>query len=161
MLLRSHIFLMILFYCGLRRSEVCQLSFDQVGFEKNTRFFKFRGKGNAERIVVMVPAVFHALEYYLRICNKQPQSGEFIFTPRKNNRTKDHKKPLDPSSIFYVVRKYAKKAGITKKVGPHSCRATAISRLSPRLALRMPVRRSTSMVTALRRWWRRPLTPKP
>jgi hypothetical protein len=29
--------------------------------------------------------------------------------------------------VFYVVRRYAKLAGISNRVSPHSCRATAIS----------------------------------
>ena len=38
-------------------------------------------------------------------------------------------KPIDGSTIYRVIEKYAKKCGINKKVSPHSCRATAISHL--------------------------------
>ena len=47
--------------------------------------------------------------------------------PIKNNRAGTTDKALDPSMIFYIVRKYARMAGIERKISPHSCRATAIS----------------------------------
>jgi len=36
---------------------------------------------------------------------------------------------MDGSTIYRVIEKYAKAIGITRKVSPHSCRATAISHL--------------------------------
>ncbi len=38
-------------------------------------------------------------------------------------------KPMDGSTVYRIIEKYAKICGITKKVSPHSCRATAISHL--------------------------------
>jgi integrase/recombinase XerD len=119
--------LMVLFYCGLRRSECCELKFENIATERNQKILKVKGKGNIERIVVLLPAVDHAIQYYLMICQKSSVYGDYLFTPLHNNRTKSLKKALDPSMIFYLVVKYAKKAGISQRVSPHSCRATAIS----------------------------------
>jgi len=116
--------LMILFYCGLRRSEVCSLRTTHISQERGHRILKLKGKGNAERVVVLVPAVWHAVRHYLSIA---VPCGEYLFSPIRNNRTGEVRKPLDPSMIFYIVTSYAKKAGITNRVSPHSCRATAIS----------------------------------
>src|SRR6185312_13425713 len=52
---------------------------------------------------------------------------EYLFIPLRNNRTGVLNKSLDPSMIFYIVTRYAKLAGISNRVSPHSCRATAIS----------------------------------
>jgi site-specific recombinase XerD len=119
--------LMILFYCGLRRSEVCELRTSNLGEERGHRILKLRGKGNAERVVVMIPVVWNALRHYFRITQKDPTKDAYLFTPIRNNRTGDLDKPLDPSMIYYIVVKYAKEAGVANKVSPHSCRATAIS----------------------------------
>jgi integrase/recombinase XerD len=119
--------LMVLFYCGLRRSELCSLRTVSLGEERGQHVLRLRGKGNAERIVVLVPAVWNALRHYFIITVKDPSVDAPLFTPVRNNRTGVKDKPLDPSQVFYVVTRYAKLAGISNRVSPHSCRATAIS----------------------------------
>jgi integrase len=37
--------------------------------------------------------------------------------------------PVNGSTIYRIIEKYAKECSINKKVSPHSCRATAISHL--------------------------------
>ncbi len=122
--------LMVLFYCGLRRSELCELRTSNLGFERGHHFFRLRGKGNAERIVVLVEPVWTAIQYYLKMVHKDlggKSNDGPLFTPIRNNRTGIREKPIDSSMIFYIVTRYAKLAGITNRVSPHSCRATAIS----------------------------------
>ncbi len=119
--------LMVLFYCGLRRSEVCSLRTTQLSLERGHRVMRLRGKGNAERVVVLVPAVWNALQHYLLISRRPLSQDTFLFRPIKNLRTGDLDKAIDPSMIFYIVRRYARLAGIENRVSPHSCRATAIS----------------------------------
>jgi integrase len=119
--------LMVLFYCGLRRSELCSLRTSSIFVERQHQILRLKGKGNAERIIVLVPAVWHALKHYFLITRKDPLVDQPLFTPVRNNRTGILDKPLDSSMIFYIVRRYAKLAGIQVQVSPHSCRATAIS----------------------------------
>lgn len=119
--------LMVLFYCGLRRSEICALRTSSITVERNHKVLRLMGKGNSERIMVLIPAVWSALKYYFLITRKDPTVDQPLFTAIRNNRTGDLGKPLDPSMIFYIVRRYAKLAGIQNRVSPHSCRATAIS----------------------------------
>tara|TARA_Y100000590_G_scaffold462068_1_gene625234 strand:- start:3053 stop:4285 length:1233 start_codon:yes stop_codon:yes gene_type:complete len=119
--------LMILFYCGVRRSELVSIRTSHVSMERGQPILRLFGKGNKERIVVMVDAVWNAIRYHLKISGKKMEKDQFLFTPVRNNRTKDLKKPMDPSMVYTIVTRYAKEAGITKKVSPHSCRATAIS----------------------------------
>ncbi len=122
--------LMVLFYGGLRRSELCALKTSNISMERNQRVLRLRGKGNAERIIVMIPAVWNAIQHYFYIAQrKMNHEGleQFLFLPQRNNRTGVLNKSLDPSMIFYIVTKYSKEAGIVGRVSPHSCRATAIS----------------------------------
>ncbi|MEO5970977.1 MAG: tyrosine-type recombinase/integrase [Bdellovibrionia bacterium] len=122
--------LMVLFYCGLRRSELCSLKISNLGTERNLRVLRLRGKGNAERMIVLTDPVWNALKHYFYISRRdiEKTSGEvYLFSPIRNNRTGVLDKPLDTSTIFSIVTRYAKQAGIMNRVSPHSCRATAIS----------------------------------
>lgn len=119
--------LAVLFYCGLRRSEAASLRTQQISSERGHLVLRLRGKGNAERLITLPDAVTRALHHHLRMNGKSVEQDSYLFTPIRNNRTHDLEKAIDPSQIYYVVTKYAKNAGITQKVSPHSCRATAIS----------------------------------
>lgn len=119
--------LMVLFYCGLRRSELCSLKTIHIMTERDQKIFRLRGKGNAERLIVIIPAVWNAIKHYFYITRRDFSRDEYLFVPVRNNKTHILNKPLDPSMIFYVVAKCSKQAGITNRVSPHSCRATAIS----------------------------------
>jgi site-specific recombinase XerD len=119
--------LMVLFYCGLRRSEACSLRTTHFGTEREQRVLRLMGKGNKERIIVVIPAVWSALVHYFRITRREFSEPQALFMPIRNNRTQEVKKAIDPSMVFYIVTKYAKLAGIANRVSPHSCRATAIS----------------------------------
>ena len=119
--------LMVLFYCGLRRSELVNLRTSNITVEQGHRIFRLKGKGNSERIIPIKKEVWSALKYYFVITGRYPREDRFLFAPLKNNRTKKYDKPIDSSAIFYIVTRYAKLAGIAKRVSPHSCRATAIS----------------------------------
>jgi site-specific recombinase XerD len=123
-----HAVLNILFYCGLRRSELCGLRTSNVGMERGFPILRLRGKGNAERLVAIPEQAWQSLQHYLKISRKDPSQDQYLFTPIRNNRGGGVlDKPLDPSMIFYIVTKCAKTAGVANRVSPHSCRATAIS----------------------------------
>lgn len=119
--------LMILFYCGLRRSEVCDLRTVNLGEERGHRVLRLQGKGNVERLIPLILPVWNAITHYFLITRRNPRENRSLFLPLRNNRTGNLDKPLDSSAIFYIVTRYAKLAGIANRVSPHSCRATAIS----------------------------------
>jgi len=124
--------LAVLFYCGLRRSELCAIRLNQWQQERGHSILRLQGKGNRERVVVLPPVVVKGLEHYLKITGRvRENEGErFLFLPVKDRLKRSSvglDKPLDPSMIFYIVRRCAKLSGVQSKVSPHSCRATAIS----------------------------------
>jgi integrase len=116
-----------LFYCGLRRSEVCMIRTSQITTERGHVVLRLRGKGDHERIIPLTPPVVEALGRHFRMNRKDPAVDQFLFTPSKNPRSGVLDKPLDSSAIFYIVKTYSKAVGIQSRVSPHSCRATAIS----------------------------------
>ena len=125
------VILHLLFYLGLRRSEVVALKASHFGRERvqdqTVMTLRIPGKGDKERILPIPPKLEALLERYLD--REQLHLGEerFLFQPVKNNRTAIKEKPIDSQSIYYIVKKYAEKAGVDRRVSPHSCRATCIS----------------------------------
>jgi site-specific recombinase XerD len=122
--------LMTLFYCGLRRSELCELRMTNLGAERGHRVLRLTGKGNAERILPLQTPVWNAILYYLRMTRREGELGRDVplfAAVRSRVDGREEARPLDGSMIFYLVRRYARLAGIQNRVSPHSCRATAIS----------------------------------
>ena len=72
-------------------------------------------------------SAWNAIRYSFRIARREFEDDQWLFSPLKNPRGTGLDRPLDPSAIFYLVKRYAKLAGIQSRISPHSCRATAIS----------------------------------
>ncbi len=118
----------VLLYMGLRKGELIQLKMGDIAEERGVRVLKVRGKGHKVRILPLTEAVKLSLEWYFQACRRDSTlTEEPLFIPTKNPKTKTLIKPLNPHAITYIVGRYAKKAGVFKKISPHSCRATCIS----------------------------------
>lgn len=123
--LRDRAILELLFSGGMRVSELCNLNRDQVNLER--REFTIRGKGNKDRPIFISPTAADAIEQYLcsRSDNLKP-----LFLNNSRNVHKDVDEGVDasearrltPRSVQRIVTKYARLAGITKHVTPHTLR---------------------------------------
>ena len=118
----------LLLYMGLRKGELIQLRMGDLAEERGIAVLKVRGKGHKVRILPLTPVVKSSLEWYFKACRRDStQMEEPLFIPTKNPRTKTLIKMMNPHAITYIVKRYATKAGVLKKISPHSCRATCIS----------------------------------
>jgi len=119
--LRDKAILETLFSTGLRISELCSLSRDNINLKKDE--FSVRGKGGKIRIVFLSSAAKDALKNYL---DKRPDIEPALFMPTRENKKPDEKGKeeagLTPRSIQRMISFYAAKAGISKKVTPHVLR---------------------------------------
>lgn len=111
-----------LYSTGLRVSELRNLDRSQVDLKR--REFMVRGKGRKPRIVFLSEHAVEILEAYLakRSDNFDPL---FISFPRGKvalDVLSGEKKRLSTVSIEAIVSKYARRAGIIKKVTPHTLR---------------------------------------
>jgi site-specific recombinase XerD len=110
-----------LYSTGLRVSELAGLNCDQVDLKR--REFMVRGKGKKPRIVFLSKKAAEIIESYIkqRSDNYKPL---FINLRQgaKEDVLNDEKRRLSTVSIENLVRKYALKAGIIKKVTPHTLR---------------------------------------
>lgn len=113
-ILRDRAILELLFSTGLRVSELCALLRD---IDLSSDEFSIRGKGGKIRLVFMSPEAKSILKEYL---NKRTDMDEALFV--KLDRTKSKNLALTRRSVERMVKQYAIKAGISKKVTPHVMR---------------------------------------
>lgn len=118
--LRDKAIVELLFSCGLRVSELVNLDRDHVNIRR--REFMVRGKGQKDRPVFVSKAAAAALEAYLS-ARTDSLPALFLNYSRNNaaETTGDYRRLL-PRSVQRMVAKYAKLAGITKHVSPHTMR---------------------------------------
>lgn len=115
--LRDRAILELLFSTGLRVSELCSLDTD---LDLSRDSFSIRGKGDKVRVVFLSDVAKDAIRAYLK-ARKDMQEALFVSVPRNKNVKKDPTR-LTPRSVELLIKIYAAKAGITKKVTPHVMR---------------------------------------
>ena len=117
--LRDRALLETLFSTGARVSEVASLNRDSIDFSRGE--FTVRGKGDKYRVVFLSQTARDALHVYLKK-REDVDDALFIRIPLKNAFATTEKLRLTTRSIERIIKKYSTKAGIAKKVTPHSLR---------------------------------------
>lgn len=115
--LRDKAILECLFSTGLRVSELCSLTND---IDLTVDEFSIRGKGGKIRVVFISDEAKKAIKAY-QAARKDMEEALFI-SVGKETKSKDKVTALTRRSIERIVKHYAVKAGISKKVTPHVIR---------------------------------------
>ncbi len=115
--IRDRMVLEILYGCGLRVSELSHLKITQIYADAG--YLKVIGKNNKERLVPVGGAALDAIRNY----TEKVRSGIRV-KPAFSDHLLLNKagKNLSRVSIFNVVVRAGKMAGITKKISPHTFR---------------------------------------
>lgn len=116
--LRDRAILELLFSTGLRVSELCSLDSD---IDLSRDDYSIRGKGEKVRVVFISQTAKDAVRAYLK-SRKDMEVALFVNIPRVGKDSKRVPTRLTPRSIERMIKIYAAKAGITKKVTPHVMR---------------------------------------
>jgi len=118
--LRDRAILELLFSTGLRVSELCSLPQD-INLKQDE--ISVRGKGEKVRVVFISNEAREAVSSYLK---KRTDMDDALFIqigiPKINDSKKRESLRLSARSIERIVKQYAIKAGISKKVTPHVIR---------------------------------------
>jgi site-specific recombinase XerD len=114
--LRDRAILELFFSTGLRVSELCSLNRD---LDLTRDEFSIRGKGEKIRVVFLSPSAKKCIKEYL---DKRGDIEDALFIQMGKNSKNAKDLRLTPRSIERLVKKYATKAGITRKVTPHVIR---------------------------------------
>ena len=114
--LRDKAMLELLFSTGLRVSELCALNND---LDLKRDEFSVRGKGEKVRVVFLSDDAKDAIKKYLK---ERKDMDDAMFVQLGKNTANAKSLRLSPRSVERIVKHYAIKAGISKKVTPHIVR---------------------------------------
>lgn len=114
---RDRAILELFFSTGLRLSELCALSIDDVDLTRDE--FSVRGKGDKVRVVFLTEAAKAAIAAYLKT-RRDMDDALFVQTGPKAKQATDLR--LSPRAVQRLLKLCAVKAGITRKVTPHVLR---------------------------------------
>ncbi|MBW3538507.1 tyrosine-type recombinase/integrase, partial [Candidatus Parcubacteria bacterium] len=118
--LRDRAMLELLFSSGLRVSELVNLDRDRVNLER--REFMVRGKGQKDRPVFIGPEAADWIGRYLSARRDNYKPLLIHYSGSKNELDEGRYTRLTPRSVQRIIKRYAKLAGITKDVTPHTLR---------------------------------------
>ncbi len=119
--LRDKAILELLFSTGLRVSELCSLSQEDVDLTRDE--FSIRGKGDKVRVVFLSDTARDAIKAYLK--ERKDFDDAMFIQYGKNAKHSDEKNidlRLTPRSVQRIIKRYATIAGITRKMTPHKLR---------------------------------------
>lgn len=121
--IRDAAMLELLYAAGLRVSELINLKLQDINLEAG--FVRIFGKGSRERIVPIGGHARDKIISYLktvRSSHAKQSSSPYVFTARGG-------KPMTRQGFWKLLRRYAMRAGLNKKITPHSLRHSFASHL--------------------------------
>jgi integrase/recombinase XerD len=107
--------LMTLYSTGMRRAEIAHLKVSDIDSKRMVIHIK-QGKGSKDRDVPLSPKLLETLREYWRW--KKPRVYLFPGEAKQGSKG-DH---LTPKAVYHACKGAARRAGIQKKVGPHTLR---------------------------------------
>ncbi len=103
--------MLLLYAAGLRVSELCSLNIKDLGDVE----VRVMGKGRKERLVPVAPIAVVAIDHYLGLRPPEESAEIPLFLASRGGR-------ISRGEVARLVRGAAKRAGIAKKVTPHTLR---------------------------------------
>ena len=119
---RDRIMVLLLYGCGLRTNELCQLQVEDVDRDRKEVFVR-KGKGDRQRVVPIPEGVMPELLGYL--LDRGGKRGPLLRTTAKGRR-------IDARDACEVVSQAARRAGIEWNVTPKTLRHSYATHLMDR-----------------------------
>ena len=113
---RDRAMLELLYATGLRVSELINLTQSQVNF--NQGVLRIIGKGDRERLIPLGEESLRWLRDFIdgpRMEILLERQTDYMFPTRRGDR-------MTRQAFWHIIKRYAEKAGIRKKMSPHSLR---------------------------------------
>lgn len=114
---RNRAILEVLYSCGLRVSELCQLKLSNLYLDEG--FIRVEGKGNKERLVPISEKAIKELNFWFseRVhIPIKPGNEDYVFVSFRRGGA------LTRVMVFYIIKELAERAGIHKSISPHTFR---------------------------------------
>lgn len=115
--LRDRATIEMLYSCGLRVSELCNLLLSDLYLDEG--FLRVTGKGNKQRLVPISERAIRELKSWFAFRNSiniKPGEEDYVFISAAR------KKHLSRITVFHNIKVYAEQAGIQKTISPHTFR---------------------------------------
>lgn len=106
----------LMYASGLRVSELISVEFSQISLVQGV--VRVLGKGSKERLVPFGEQALTAIESYIKIARAELLDGktcDFLFVSKRG-------KKMTRQTFWYRIKHYAKIAGISKHLSPHTLR---------------------------------------
>ena len=113
---RDRAMLELLYATGLRVSELINMQQSQINF--NQGVLRIVGKGDRERLIPLTDDAQRWLRDFIdgpRMEILLERQTDYLFPTRRGNR-------MTRQAFWHIIKRYAEKAGIRKKMSPHSLR---------------------------------------
>lgn len=107
--------LMVLYGTGIRRTEASLLKVSDIDSQRMVIHIR-QGKGSQDRDVPLRPRLLEALREYWRW--KKPK--DYLFPSTAGHRGVEQ--PISDKTVWNICKEAAVRAGIQKKIGPHTLR---------------------------------------
>lgn len=114
--------LMTLYSTAVRRAELCRLKVQDIDSQRMMIRIN-QGKGGRDREVPLSPKLLETLRVYFRWM----RPATFLFPGTVKGVRADI--PISPNTVWLACRQAAQRAGITKRLSPHSLRHSCASHL--------------------------------
>ncbi len=115
--LRHRTILLLLYATGLRRTEASRLKIADIDSQRMV-IHVHQGKGSRDREVPLTPKLLEALREYWRSCKVKPRM--YLFPTRVKATAEE--RPISDKVVWNACRDTALRAGLTKRIGPHTLR---------------------------------------
>jgi site-specific recombinase XerD len=111
---RERILLMTLYATGARNAELTHLKATDIDSQRMVVHIR-GGKGRKDRDVMLSPNLLTALRSHWRCYHRRSSTWLFPSNYRKD-------RPIDTKTVWYACQKAAQRAGLQKRVHPHTLR---------------------------------------
>ncbi|OFV95353.1 MAG: integrase [Acidobacteria bacterium RIFCSPLOWO2_12_FULL_54_10] len=115
--IRHRTILLLLYATGLRRTEASRLKIADIDSQRMVIHVQ-QGKGSRDRELPLTPKLLEALREYWRSCKVKPRV--YLFPTRLNATAEEQ--PISDKTVWHACRDTALRAGLTKRIGPHTLR---------------------------------------
>jgi integrase/recombinase XerD len=109
--------LLTLYATGMRREEMVQLKVSEIDSARMLIHIH-QGKGSQDRDVMLSPKLLEELREYWRRMDPKPKTYLFPGGGRAHNKDI----PMSAKSVWHAVKNAAQRAGLKKRVHPHTIR---------------------------------------
>ncbi|MBN1983017.1 MAG: tyrosine-type recombinase/integrase [Chitinivibrionales bacterium] len=132
--IRDRALLAVMLYTGAKRSAICSIRVGHLFCESGKNYIALQEKGDRMFTVPLHDEAFDRVQAWINGADiDRRQQEAYLFRPFDKRGVSLSDKPLDGFMVWYTVKKYARKVGLTvdrlneRGICAHSTRVTAIT----------------------------------